>query len=164
MGKGELELWRAGVKADENLFDQLYGYIFSGEHRLAWRSCWIIDSASEDHPELLAGKLPKVISALISTNDGSLKRHFTRILCRYQLPDEYLGVIIDRCFELMTPAEPAAVRVNAMQLLYNISQQAPDLKGELRSVIETLMEEGGSAGFLNRCGRLLRQLTDNQIK
>jgi hypothetical protein len=45
-----------------------------------------------------------------------------------------------------------------MQLLFNISQKNPDLKGELKSVIETLMEEGGSAGFINRCKKLLRKL------
>jgi hypothetical protein len=158
MGLGELGLWKRGVMADPALFKQLFQNIFSADHRLAWRSCWIIDTASEDYPGLLSDKLSPIITALLSTRDGSLKRHFTRILCRYEVPEESLGLIIDRCFELLLPAEPAAVRVNAMQLLFNISQKNPDLKGELKSVIETLMEEGGSAGFINRCKKLLRKL------
>jgi len=158
MGLGELDLWKKGVMADPALFEQLFQNIFSADHRLAWRSCWIIDTASEDYPELLSDQLSPIITALLSTRDGSLKRHFTRILCRYEVPEASLGLIIDRCFELLLPAEPPAVRVNAMQLLFNISQKNPDLKGELKLVIETVMEEGGSAGFINRCKKLLQKL------
>jgi len=45
-----------------------------------------------------------------------------------------------------------------MQILYNISLQLPDIKGELVSVIENMREVEGSAGFLNRSGKLLRKL------
>jgi hypothetical protein len=48
--------------------------------------------------------------------------------------------------------------VNAMQLLFNLSQDLPDLKGELRSVLEGLIDEGGSAGFINRALKLAKQL------
>ncbi len=158
MGVGELDLWKKSVSADSKLFDYLFQSIFSDDRRMAWRSCWIIDTASEEFPHLLSDRLYQIIEALLSTKESSLKRHFTRILCRYQIPEEYMAAIVDRCFELLVPIEPPAVRVNAMQLLFNISQQIPDLKGELTSVIESLLEEGGSAGFVNRCARLLRQL------
>jgi len=154
----EIGLWKRAVIADQVLFNQLYGYIYSDDHRLAWRSCWIIDNASADCPELLSDKLPQVIEALVSTRDRSLKRHFTRILTRYTLPKEYLVVLVNKCFDLLLPSEPAAVRVFAMQILYNISLQLPDIKGELVSVIENMREVEGSAGFLNRSGKLLRKL------
>lgn len=158
IGSKEMEIWKRAVAADEKLFNLLFQLIFSGDKRLAWRSCWIIDNASEDAPHLLIDKLPEIISGFLSTNDSSLKRHFTRILCRYQIPEEYLGTIINRSFELLIPSEPTSVRVFAMQLLFNISLQVPDLKGELLSVIENLSDEGGTAGFINRSGKLLRQL------
>jgi len=158
IGVGELEIWKRSVIADESLFNQLFQIIFSGDHRMAWRACWIIDNAAEEFPELLADKLPDLISGLLSTKDSSLKRHFARILCRYQIPEEYLGAVVNRSFELLAPSEPKAVRVFAIQLLFNIAQHLPDLKGELISVIECLMEEGGSAGFINRSGKLLRKL------
>lgn len=157
-GGGGLEVWKKTVIADERLFNQLFQLIFTEDKRLAWRSCWIVDTASEEFPELLADKIPEIITGLISTKNSALKRHFTRMLCRYKIPEEYLGVVVNRCFELLVPSEPAAVRVFAMQLLFNISQELPDLKGELICVLESLMEEGASAGFLNRSGKLLRQL------
>lgn len=158
IGGGELEIWKKSAIADKRLFSQIFLFIFSENPKLAWRSCWIIDNAAEEFPDLLSEKLPEIIAGLLSTKNGSLKRHFTRILCRYQIPEEYLGEIVNRSFELLAPSEPIAVRANAMQLLFNITQHQPDLKGELISVIESLMEEGGSAGFINRSGKLLRQL------
>ena len=114
-GKGELELWKRSVIHDSGLFNQLFQFIFSDDERLAWRSCWIIDSASEDFPGLLSNKLTEIINGLLVTNKGSLKRHFTRILCRYPIPEEYVVPVIDRNLELLSPSEPVAVRVNAMQ-------------------------------------------------
>ena len=158
MGAGELTVWKRAVESNKELFDKLFQLIFSAEERLAWRSCWIIDSASEDSPELLEEKLPTILNAYFSTKSRSLKRHFARILCRYPIPESYLGGVVNRSFELLIPSEPAAVRVNAMQLLFNISIQLPEIKGELASVIESLIDEGGSAGFMNRSQKLLRKL------
>ena len=158
MGVGELELWKRSAIADERLFGRLFRWIFSDNQRLAWHACWIVDTASEDFPDLLADKVPEIIEGLLSTKSGSLKRHFTRILCRYPIPEKYLGVIVNRSFELLAPSEPIAVRVFALQLLFNIAQHLPDLKGELISVIESLMDEGGSKGFINRSTKLLQQL------
>ena|ERR1035437_1347857 len=158
IGGGELEVWKKTVISDEQLFNQLFHFIFSGDHRVAWRSCWIIDIASEECPDLLSDKLPLIIDGFLLTGDRSLKRHFTRILCRYQIPEEYQGSIVNRSFELLAPSEPIAVRVFALQLLFNISLVVPDLKRELISVIESLMEEGSSRGFINRSEKLLRKL------
>ena len=157
-GAGELELLKMAVCKDRDLFNQLYIWIFSDNRRLAWRACWIIDTASEKQPDLLSDKIPEIISGLSSTIDSSLKRHFTRILCRYDIPEIYQVVVIDRCFELLVPSEPAAVRVNSMQLLFNLSQHLPDLKFELKSVLESLIDEGGSVGFINRALKLAKQL------
>ena len=158
IGIRELEFWKRAVKADNILFEQLYHFIFLDDHRLAWRACWIIDSASVDFPELLKDKLDEIIAALLNTGDGSLKRHFTRILCRYTIPENSLADLVNRCFVLLEPTEPVSVRVHAMQLLFNLTHQLPDLKGELISVIENLRELGGSAGFMNRSEKLLRKL------
>ena len=158
IGGGELGLWVKAVADDEQLFNQIFQYIFSDDKRLAWRSCWIIDNASEEYPSLLTEKIPEIISGFLSTKNGSLKRHFTRMLCRYKIPDEFLGAVVNRSFELLAPSERAAVRVFAMQLLFNITQELPDLKGELICVIEGLNEEGATAGFINRSGKLLRKL------
>jgi hypothetical protein len=158
MGGGELELWKLSVLSDEQVFKDIYSLISSDEPRIAWRSCWIIDNADEKDPELLVPFIPDIVERLIATKNGSLKRHFTRILCRHEIPEELLGQVINRCFDLLSPSEAVAVRVFAMQLLFNISQREPGLKKELAAVLESLTEEGGTAGFMNRAGKLIKAL------
>jgi hypothetical protein len=155
---GELEIWKRTVLADKGLFKQLYELTFSPEHKIAWRACWIIDNASEDSPELLLPYIREIVSRLAVEKSGSMKRHFTRMLCRYQIPEGLLGQLVDISFKLLSPIEDVAVRANAMQLLYNISRREPDLKGELAVVLETLLEEGGTPGIVSKASKLLMQL------
>jgi hypothetical protein len=157
----ELEFWKISVISDEKLFNQIYRLIYSEEQKLAWRSCWIIDHATEDNPEMLVPLIPEIVSQLSQTKNGSLKRHFTRMLCRLKIPDKLLGQVVNRCFELLAPVEPVAVRVNAMQILFNISQVEPGLKQELAAILETLSDEGATAGFMNKAGKLIKQLNDS---
>lgn len=165
IGGGELEIWKRSALADEELFSQLYQLTYSKDHKIAWRSCWIIDNAAEESPERLIPFLPEIIARLSAEKSGSMKRHFTRILCRYDIPEEHLGQLVDTAFRLLSPSEAIAVRANAMQILYNISMREPDLKGELASVIESLLEEGGTPGLISRGRKLLRELArDNQDK
>lgn len=158
LGGGEIDVWSKSLPKDKLLFEQIYLLIFSDDPRLAWHACWIVDKASEQCPNLLNDKITQLIKTLLFTQDRSIKRHLTRILCRSQIPDVLLGDLVSRSFDLLQPAEAVAVRVNAMQLLFNITQYQPDLKGELASVLEMLLEEGGSAGFVNRSSKLLKQL------
>ncbi len=158
IGVGELEIWKLSVLSDELLFKQVYSLIFSEDQKIAWRAGWIIDNATEDYPELLSPFIPDIILQLILTQNSSLKRIFTRMLGRYEIPEEFLVQLINRCFELLSSSEPVAVRVNAMQVLFNISQREVGLKQELALVLESHLEDGGSAGFINRAEKLLRNL------
>jgi hypothetical protein len=163
IGGGELELWKLSVLSDKKVFTQIYSLISSDEPKIAWRSCWIIDNATENNPGMLVPLIRDIVAHLNITKNGSLKRHFTRMLSRLKIPDEFLVQVVNRCFELLSPLEAVAVRANAMQVLFNISLREPDLKQELSSVLESLIEEGGTAGFLNRAQKLLKQLTGNKI-
>lgn len=158
MGAGELELWKLSVPADRKVFEHIYSFISSDDPKIAWRSAWIIDNVTENNPELLVPLIPDIINQFLETQNGSLKRHFTRMLCRHTVPEEFLGKVVNRCFDLLSPLEPTAVRVFAMQLLFNIAQQQPALKQELALVVEGLLEEGGTTGFKNRAEKLLKLL------
>ena len=155
---GELGLWVLSVLSDETVFAQVYSMIAAADPKLAWRCGWIIDNATENYPELLVPFIPDIVAQLNSTQNGSLKRIFTRMLSRHEIPEYLLVQVVNRCFELLSPTEPVAVRVNAMQVLFNVSQREPGLKQELSVVLEGLLEEGGSAGFINRTEKLLRKL------
>ena len=76
-----------------------------------------------------------------------------------------MAVLLNFCLEVFTnAAEPVAVRVHAMQILYNIAQKEPDFSGELIELIENEMEYHGSAGLASRGKKLLKKLIKNKSR
>jgi hypothetical protein len=150
--------WEQQVLADPRILAILLRLIGEEDQRLAWRCSWIIDHVSVNSPHLLADKLQLLIIPFLSSRNSSLLRHLSRILCQYTLPESYLGSIINRSYDLITSDEPVAVRVNTLQLLFNLTRNFPELKGELIAVLERLLEEQSSGGLINRSNRLLSQL------
>jgi hypothetical protein len=63
------------------------------------------------------------------------------------------------CIAVFTnSAEPIAIRVHAMQTLFNIAGKEPDFAGELTELIEHELEFHGSAGLVSRGRKLLKKL------
>jgi len=80
----------------------------------------------------------------------------------FRSPEKDLAVLLDFCIQEFTNgSEPVAVRVHAMQILFNISQKEPDFAGELIGLIEQEIEFHGSAGISSRGLKLLKKLKSN---
>ena len=101
--------------------------------------------------------LPRLINNLDRFHHDGLKRHSLRILSRHKIPDNQKVIVIDFCFKMLTLFEAAAIKVHAMQILYNLSQEESDLKPELISAIEQAVVEG-TTGVKNRGHRMLKKL------
>lgn len=157
-GLRDFDYWETQVLADPRILAILLSLIGEEDQRLAWRCGWIVDHVAVRSPLMLSDKLPMLITPFLSSRNSSLLRHLSRILCQYTIPENYLGSIINRCFDLIASDGPVAVRVNTMQLLFNLTRHIPELKGELIAVLERLLEEQSSEGLINRTNRLLRQL------
>lgn len=132
----------------------------------SWRACWLINKIQEKQPLLFETYVDRIIDFLLKTNDSSKKREFLRLICLYSIPEEKAGLMLDFCINQFTSAsEPIAVRVHAMQILFNISETEPDLKYELIQLIEHELEYHSSAGIKSRGGKLLlklnKQITPN---
>jgi hypothetical protein len=80
-----------------------------------------------------------------------------RLLQFVEIPKRYQGQVIQHCFGLMDPHEPVAVRVLAMTVLANLSRHHPDLKNELKLIIEDQLPFG-TAAYLSRSKKILKQL------
>ncbi len=158
IGGGELEFWKYTVLTDPEIFNEVLNLIFKDEEKIAWRAAWIIDNATEKYPELLIPHIPAIIDHFLHTQNSSLQRIFTRILMRHKIPDHSIGAVFDRCYELLSPIHPIAVRANAMQVLYNITEYWPELKPELAMVISGMLEEAEEAGIISKARNLLKKL------
>jgi hypothetical protein len=87
----------------------------------------------------------------------AVKRNIMWLLQDIEIPRQLYGLLTHKCFALMDPKETIAVRVFAMSVLANIAMHEPDLKKELRIVIEDQLPYG-SAGYLSRARKVLKAI------
>ncbi|HZL08698.1 MAG TPA: hypothetical protein VFC65_01765 [Prolixibacteraceae bacterium] len=125
-----------------------------------WRAMWMVDKIHEKHPEQVLPYLPVLTEFLPTTTNSGKKRHLLKLISFHGIPEEKMACLLNYCIEVFTDAkEPVAVRVHAMQILFNIAQQEPDFAGELIRLIEHEMEYHGSSGITARGRKLLRKLS-----
>lgn len=142
----------------ENL-DRLMSIAMNDELDKSWRAMYLAEIIHEKHPELIVPFLPAMTEFLLTTQNASKKRHLLKLISLHDIPEEKLGILLNYCIaEFTNAAEPIAVRVHAMQILFNIAQKEPDFASELISLIENEIEFHGSAGIASRGGKLLKKL------
>ncbi len=131
----------------------------SPDKTLRQRAAWIFSHVAEAHPEWLPPWQDALIEHLQRADlHDAEKRNILKVLASFAGSSEKLGLLVEYCFErLQDPREPVAIRVHAMQVLFELGRLAPELHEELREVL--LMHlEGGSAGFRSRARKLLKQM------
>lgn len=126
--------------------------------RIAWRSAYLFDLAHDANPALFINYLPRLIAALPTLKNHSIKRHYTRILSTYNLCDIATGETIDCCLNwLMTEEIPIAVKANCMQILYNLCTEFPELAHELKIVLNEILPTA-SKGVGGKAKKILAEL------
>lgn len=139
-------------------YDFLMDVALNSNEKNSWRAAWVIDKIHETHPQLILPYKEKIIQKLKAVSNLSKKRHFLKQISLLDIPDEHFGFLADYCLNTLSSAEPPAVRVHAMQILYNISEKENDLKPELIHVIEQEIEYRSTAGITSRGAKLLKKL------
>jgi hypothetical protein len=139
-------------------FDTLLDIALEGEEPLDWRAAWILDGSDEQHPGLASHAISRIVACLPGMGSIGVLRILLRLLSRHEVAEEDQGLLIDLCFGyMMSERYPVAVKVHAMQILYNHVLIYPELKDELIMVIED-QAENNSVGFRARSRILIRQL------
>lgn len=146
------------VGDDQNRFNILITIFLSGSNRITQRAAWPLSYCVMNHPKLINRHYPAILSMLKKPHPhDAVKRNIVRLLQFVDIPVRYQGKVIDACFQLMDPKEAIAVRAFSMTVLGNLAQKHPDLKKELRLLIEEQLPYG-SAGYRGRAKKVLRQL------
>ncbi len=130
-----------------------------------WRAAWMVDKIQEKHPELVVPYLQLMINFVLTTKNAGKKRHLLKLISLYEIQDENLALLLNYCIDIFTnTAEPVAVRVHAMQILFKIAQKETDFSGELIELIEHEIEYHGSAGIASRGRKLLKKLHQDRTR
>ncbi len=129
------------------------------EEQISWRAAYIADKIHDNYRELILPYLNDIILQLKKEKNSSKKRHFLKLISMNNIDTGYHGFLVDYCLNAFTSAkEPPAVRVHAMQILFNISEKEPELKPEILAIIEHEMEYHSTAGILSRGLKLAKKL------
>ena len=129
-----------------------------------WRAAWMVDKIHDKHPNLVIPYLPALTDFLLTTQNAGKKRHLLKLISLHDIPDEKIAVLLNFGYQIFTDAsEPVAVRVHAMQVLFNIAMKEPDFAGELIELIDHEIEFHGSAGIVSRGRKLISKLQEMVI-
>lgn len=143
---------------DARVFHQLVNHSFSREMPLCWRATWIMDYLSELYPWLAENYLKKVWAEIPNKHPNGVTRSALRMLCRYDIPEEFQGIAADLCLEWLTlEFVPVAIKAYSMEILYKIARMYPELKNEFILIIEE-QTPNNSAGFKARGKQIIKAL------
>lgn len=146
---------------DEKLFKEIMDVALSDETHVSGRAFWVVETVWLKYPHLINTYINHLIDFLPETKKDNQRRHSLKILSTIdlrELDEDRLGILIDRCFNWLEDAvNPTAVKMFAMEIIYNYVVIEPVLASELIAVIENQFEDS-TPGFKNRGEKLLKKL------
>nr|NQU94519.1 hypothetical protein [Bacteroidota bacterium] len=149
------------VEIKPELFDLLWGIALSDEQPINWRAAWVIKMLWERNADIVSPYVEEMCRQLPNLTADGPKREFLKIISENGLPrdEELVGVLLKTCFDwLASPVEAIAVKAHAMQILFDICIEFPEIIPELKITIELAMQEG-SAGIVSRGRRILQEIS-----
>ena len=156
------------VGNNEDLFAQLVEIMRFEKSPLNWRAARVLELCSYKFPNLFLPYVNIIAKEFPNFSTDGIKRQLPKLFGQYinDFTDENVGILVDTSFKILFSEEEAiAVRVNCMQLLYDLSNRISDIKGELEATILFLIEQHPeSLAFKGRGNQLLKKLNRQLCK
>lgn len=144
---------------DQLRFNELLKLFLSDDYRVVQRAAWPVSYAVQAYPGLIRAHYGKLIKNLSRPNlPDAVKRNTVRIFQDIEAPERFRGDLMNACFgfiESMT--EKPAIKAFALTVLYNLSRQYPDIRPELKAIIEDRWEYE-TAAFRSRGRKILKAI------
>ncbi|MEZ4721932.1 MAG: hypothetical protein R2813_08670 [Flavobacteriales bacterium] len=123
-----------------------------------WRMTWMLSSLVERNPKIGNEIQELVWKQLKPCEHQGMQRDLWRTLTFVDISEELSGSVYDFACNVIASAHyPVAVRVHAMQCAFNIAKPWPELRDELKMILDSLGPEE-SVGTRNRAGKLSARL------
>jgi hypothetical protein len=146
------------VSSDKN-FKELIDCFLSKEICVAQRAAWSVNWAAQKKPEIVQPYVGILVDQLKRKDvHNAVIRNSLRILGNIDIPEKFHGEVMDACFQFLQNRETAiAIKAFALTVLHNLSKIYPDIKNELRIIIEENMEYE-TAAYRSRGKKILARL------
>jgi len=132
-----LSITEFAVLSDGN-FKDLMDCFMSMDIRVAQRAAWSVSWAAQKKPEIVGLYIGNLVDQLKRTDiHNAVIRNSLRILENQVIPEEFHGEVMDACFGFIQKRDtPVAIKAFSLTVLFNLSKIYPDIKNELRLIIE----------------------------
>ncbi len=148
------------VGGNESYFKILMDAFYNEKSPINWRALRVIDICTDNNSDLFVPYVNKTAGIYPDYKEGAIKRILPKLFSKHvdKINQENCGILINTCFEyLLSGSEAVAVKVNCMQLLYELSKRVPEIRGELQAAIEFHYDEG-TTGYKSRAKKILKEL------
>ena len=144
---------------DKERFAVLVKLFFKGEYRITQRAAWPLSYCVRQHPELITPYFNPLLDNLARKDIHiAVIRNTVRLLQDVEIPKKYHGRVMSTCFDfLQSPDTPIAVKAFSLTILSNLSTVYPEIRGELKLIIDEQWEHATPA-FRSRAKRILKGL------
>lgn len=126
------------VGNSQRRFDELAGLFMSGEYRVVQRAAWPVSYFAHLHPKLVLKHLAAFIDILEKKDvHPAVHRNIVRLLQEAEVPENLQGRLMNACFRFVEdPETPVAVKAFSLTVLEKLAYQYPEIKPELKTIIE----------------------------
>lgn len=140
-------------------FDKLFALFLHDEYRVVQRAAWPVSYCVSNHPRLIKKHFASLIKNVKKQGiHDAVKRNTVRLLQAVDIPEKYHGEIMDLCFRyIASPDEPVAIKAFSLTILEHFSRLYPEIKNELKVVIEERWDYE-TAAFRSRAKKILKAI------
>src|SRR5580692_1590524 len=127
---------------DRERFAVLIELFFKGEYRITQRAAWPLSYCVRAHPALIGPYFKPLLDNLARKDiHVAVIRNTLRLLQDVDIPKRYHGRVMSTCFDFIQSVEtPIAVKAFSLTLLANLSALYPEIRGELKLIIQEQMK------------------------
>lgn len=138
-------------------FKELMKCFMSDEYRLAQRAAYSVSWATIQKPEMIEPYIKDLVSQMQRTDiHEAIPRNSLRILEQIHIPEKYHGEVMNACFGFVEdPSTPIAIKASSLTTLFNLSHQYPEIRQELKLIIEENWDHE-TAAFRARGKKILK--------
>jgi hypothetical protein len=144
------------IGADKDRFEALVDLFFKGEYRITQRAAWPLSFCVRNHPKLIEPYYKQLLDNLEKKDiHVAVVRNTVRLLQDVSIPKRWHGRVMSICFDFVADMQtPIAVKAFALTILSNLSEDYPEIKGELKVLIEEQWQQATPA-FRSRAKKVL---------
>lgn len=145
--------------ASKKNFRELMKCFLSDDYRIAQRAAWSVSWAARQQPGMIVPYIKELVAQMQRKDvHNAVVRNSVRILEAIEIPEEFHGEVMNVCFAFIeSPATPVAVKAFALTTLFNLSKKYPDIRAELKLVIEERWDME-TAAFRSRGRKILKAI------